>query len=83
MKRDFMILSESWQPSTFYDGKTKLTWVMKYDLFVKIHERKIRGGNGVAYAIHKDVYDAFLHMYKTKPQNGGKRKRRTRKKYRK
>ena len=80
-----MILSESWQPSTFYDGKTKLTWVMKYDLFVKIHERKVRGGDGIAYAIHKDVYDAFLHMYKTKTHSGGRSRprRRTRKKYRK
>lgn len=74
MKRDFLFLSESWIPSTFYDDKTQLIWVNTFDLFTKIYEKKVKSTVMYKYAIHKDVYRAFVCMYKNKRSNKKTRK---------
>lgn len=58
----FTILDNSWKPSTFYDGKKELIWINNYELFKEIYKNKRE--NNYLYAIHKDVYDAFLYKYK-------------------
>jgi len=81
MKRDFITLSDSWTPSSFYDASTSLIWVISYDTFVKVYERKIKAPEGKKYAIHKDVYKSFLYMYKnTSRHSKHTRKRRKRRK---
>ena len=69
MKRDFLTLSDSWTPSSFYDASTTLIWVNSYKTFVNIYERKIKAPEGKKYAIHKDVYKSFLYMYKNTGRN--------------
>lgn len=90
--KQFMIFdSERWHPSSFYDSNTQLVWVMSYRLFKRIYARKhqsrcvtldIDGDDKTniskKYAIHKDVYTAFVYRYKN--ENETKRKKRTRKK---
>lgn len=76
MKKQFIILSESWTPSRFYDDKTELVWVNTYDLFVKLYENTQRIEKGIKYAIHKDVYRAFRHMYREKQSKKSNRKTR-------
>ena len=81
MKRNFIMLSNSWTPSSFYDSSTSLIWVVSYDTFVKVHEKKIRAPQGKKYAMHEDVYKAFLFMYKNK-KTTAKKKRKTRRRCR-
>lgn len=78
MKRDFIMLSKSWTPSTFYDASTSLIWVISYETFVKVHEKKIKAPEGKKYAIHEDIYTAFLFMYKNKERASKRRKTRRR-----
>ena len=75
MKSKFIIVkNETWQPSSFYDSQTQLIWVMEYKLFRNVCANKSTPPEGYKYAIHKDVYAAFLHKYKN-----GKSIRKTRK----
>ena len=84
MKRDFIMLSNSWAPSTFYDSSTSLIWVISYETFVKVHEKKIKPPEGKKYAIHEDIYKAFLFMYKNKKnKERSHKKRKTRRRRRK
>lgn len=77
MKKQFILFdNERWHPSTFYDQKTELCWIMDYSLFVKIYTGKVNEKEGTKYAIHKDVYNAFLFQFMS---NGRKKKRETRK----
>lgn len=79
MKSSFFIVdNKSWHPSSFYDNDTELKWVMDYKRFKKIYINKNVERNekqNIKYAIHKDVYNAFLFRYKLS-------KRKTQKKYR-
>ena len=80
MKKSFLILSESWTPSRFYDDKTELVWVNTFSLFIKLYENKLVVEQGVKYAIHKDVYQAFRCMYREKQnKKSNKETRKTRK----
>ena len=79
MKRDFITLSDSWSPSSYYDSSTSLIWINSYELFMKVYERKIKAPSDKKYAIHKDVYKAFLYMYKNKDRSS-KNTRKTRRK---
>lgn len=63
--------NKTWHPSSFYDEKTTLQWVMEYKLFKKVYLDKKRE-NGIKYAIHRDVYNAFLYKFK----NSNKKKTR-------
>lgn len=65
----YIVSSNTWQPSTFYDSETKLVWVMSYALFKNIYLGKIANKDGVKYAIHKDVYNAFYFKYKNSQLN--------------
>lgn len=66
MKKQFILFdNERWHPSTFYDQKTELCWVMDYSLFVKIYTGKMNGKEGIKYAIHKDVYNAFVFKFRS------------------
>lgn len=76
----FTVLSDQWTPSTFYDGNTELIWVNNYSLFVRIYEKRVRAPEGKRYAIHKDVYQAFVFKYKNSNGRKGGGKRRTRRK---
>lgn len=74
MKKHFFIVdSKSWHPSSFYDNSTQLTWVMEFKLFRKIYTGKVKSKPGNKYAIHKDVYTAFMNKLKNM--------KKTRKKY--
>jgi hypothetical protein len=65
MKKQFFIVkSNTWHPSGFYDAETKLIWVMEFKLFRKIHNGKIKPSLHSKYAIHKDVYEAFMYKLK-------------------
>ena len=75
MKKQFIILSESWTPSKVYDENTSLIWVNNYKLFVKIYENKKTVNDDIKYAIHKDVYQAFRYMYKQKKMGNNKKTR--------
>jgi hypothetical protein len=62
MKKQFFIVkSNTWLPSGFYDSETKLIWVMDFKLFRKIKSGNIKPSLQHKYAIHKDVYDAFMY----------------------
>tara|TARA_Y100000780_G_scaffold232377_1_gene263238 strand:+ start:5576 stop:5857 length:282 start_codon:yes stop_codon:yes gene_type:complete len=67
MKHDFLIFeNNTWKPSEYYDNNTRLKWVFSYKLFKKVYinrENNINRDNN-RYAIHKDVYKAFLYKYK-------------------
>lgn len=65
MKKDlFLIKSTSWKPSSFYNQTTQLIWVLEYKLFKKIYTNQMEPKQGYRYAIHKDVYNAFLCKFK-------------------
>lgn len=55
----------SWTPSKYYDDETQLIWVQSFPIFKKLYNNKIKQTSNVKYAIHKDVYKAFLLQYKT------------------
>jgi len=65
MKPFLLFDNEKWHPSTFYDKETKLLWIMEYKLFTKIYTEKKHQEKGIKYAIHKDVFDAFLFKFRT------------------
>lgn len=68
--------NEMWQPSTFYDSKTKLKWIMSYSLFKKVYTKKVKTDNDNKYAIHNDVYKAFLYKYKNCKRKQTRKKKR-------
>ncbi len=72
MKKHFFLIvsSNTWQPSGFYDSATQLTWVMDFKLFTKIQTNKVTHHK---YAIHKDVYSAFMYKFKNMKKTRKKR----------
>lgn len=75
--KSFLLFDNNrWHPSTFYDQKTELVWVMEYTLFIDIYQNKIVTKDGIKYAIHQDVYDAFLFKFN---HSTNRKKRETRK----
>lgn len=75
-----IIENETWQPSTFYDSKTTLKWIMNYSLFKKVYTNKVKPGNEYKYAIHNDVYKAFLYKYKNCKRKQTKKKKKNKEK---
>lgn len=73
----YIVDNKTWHPSTFYNERTTLQWIMEYKLFKKVYLDKKRE-NGINYAIHRDVYNAFL--YKFKNSNMKKTRKKMRKK---
>ena len=69
MKSDFYIVdNDTWHPSSYYDDKTSLIWVMNYILFKRVFFNNNHNKN-VKYAIHKDVYNAFIYKYNNRRKN--------------
>lgn len=76
----------SWSPPSFYDASTNLIWIQSYKLFTDVYSGllPLTLKKGTKYAIHKDVYHAFLFQYrekeKRKKQEKGKIQGHTKKK---
>lgn len=58
----------SWSPPSFYDASTNLIWIQTYKLFTDVYSGllPLNLKKGTKYAIHKDVYHAFLFQYREK-----------------
>lgn len=58
----------SWSPPSFYDTSTNLIWIQSYKLFTEVYSGLLllTLKKGTKYAIHKDVYNAFLFQYREK-----------------
>lgn len=67
-------LNDNWKPSTFFNSNTNLVWILNYKLFEKIYNNKLTPKENVKYAIHKDIFDAFLLKLKLNKERNKTRK---------
>lgn len=76
-------LNDNWKPSTFFNSNTNLEWILNYKLFEKIYNNKLTPNKDIKYAIHKDVFDAFLLKLKMNKERNKTKKsnRKSMKKY--
>lgn len=75
MKSKFILVeNNTWSPPSFYDTNTQLIWVMDYKLFRNVYVKNLRPPSGYKYAIHRDVYNAFLYKLQISKNNRKTRK---------